>query len=78
MRICDQINVPAVAAITAAGTAFRDEFFPAECDATVPTVARFDRNVGLVDEQLFYRLDGDESARTTLVFELNDTGYFSK
>ena len=78
VRIRDQINVPAVAAVAAAGPAFGNELLPAECDAAVAAAPCFNCNFGLVDEQLFYRVDGDESARTALVFELHNAGDFSK
>ena len=46
-----EIDIAAVAAISAAGTAFRNELLPAEGNATVPAVAGFDCDFGFVDEQ---------------------------
>jgi len=71
--IRDEIDVAAVTAIAAAGTALRDELLPPEGNATVPAVTGFDCNFGFVDERgLFDRLNRDESARGALILELND------
>jgi hypothetical protein len=75
VRIGDQVDVAAVAAVTAARPALRDEFLAAESNAAMTAVAGFDSDPGFVDEQgLFDRLNRDESSRRALVFELNDAG----
>ena len=45
-----EIDAAAIAAVTAARSAFRDELFPAECNAAVTSVAGFDCDFGFVDE----------------------------
>jgi hypothetical protein len=71
--VCDEIDAAAVAAVATAGTALRDELFPPESNAAVPTVTGFDCYFGFVDERgLFDRLNRDESARRALIFEQND------
>ena len=82
VRVGHEINAAAVSAVAAARSALRDKLLPPECDATVTAVAGFNCDFGFVDEHrikagleplpLFYRLDGDESASTALVFKLND------
>jgi hypothetical protein len=48
-----EINIAAVAAITAARSAPRNKLFPAEGDAAVTAIACFDRDFGFVDEQCY-------------------------
>jgi hypothetical protein len=45
-----QNDIPAPAAITAIGTAMRDEFFPSETGAPVAAIAGFGMNADLVDK----------------------------
>ena len=50
VRIRDEINIAAFAAITAAGPASRDKLLPPERNASVTAVAGFDCDFGFVDE----------------------------
>ena len=50
VRIRDEMNVAAVAAITAAGSASRDKLLPPEGNASVTAVAGLDCDFGFVDE----------------------------
>jgi len=50
--ICNEIDVAATTAISAAGPAARNKFLPPEGNATMPAVACFDRDFGFVDEHV--------------------------
>src|SRR5438128_11605238 len=45
-----EVNAAAVATVTTAGSAFRDELFPTECNTSVTSGAGFDYDFGFVDE----------------------------
>ena len=53
MDVGCEVNIAAVAAITAAGPAARNILFPAKGDAAVTAIACFDRDFGFVDEQCY-------------------------
>ena len=75
VAIGDEVDVAAVAAITAAGSALWHELLAAEGNAAMTAVACFDCDLGFVDEQgLFDRLNRDESSRRALILELNNAG----
>jgi hypothetical protein len=48
-----EINIAAVAAVTAARPAARNILFPAKGDAAMTAIACFDRDFGFVDEQCY-------------------------
>ena len=50
VRVRYEINAAAITAVTTAGSTFRDELFPTECNAPVTSVAGFDCDFGFVDE----------------------------
>ena len=73
--IGDEVDVSAVAAIAAAWTAARDEFFTAEGYAAVSAVACFNCDFGFVYERgLFHWLDRNESSGCAFVFKLHNAG----
>jgi hypothetical protein len=52
MRAGHHLNVAAMTAVAAAGTAARDVFLAPECQAAIAAIARFDRNNDFVYEHL--------------------------
>jgi arginine exporter protein ArgO len=56
VNVGGEINVAAIATVSAARTPTRHELLAAEGDATMPSVARFDGNFGFVNERGSTRL----------------------
>jgi len=77
LRLGNEVDIAAIAAITAARSAARYEFFATEGNATVTAISGFDGDLRFVDEQLLCRdgLNTDETSGATFVLVLHDSGY---
>jgi hypothetical protein len=63
VRVGHQINISALAAIAAAGTALRDEFLPSKGNAAVPAVSGANSDSGFIDKHERRNANGIESAQ---------------